>query len=144
MENGLMVDRNGMRFGAGVSAAVLVIAFALDADVVVPIVAAALALGAAFGPQNAPLGWIYRGLRASLLRGVRPEPEPATPPRFAQALGAVVLTAASVALLAGDAEGLGWGLTMVVATLQALLATTGLCIGCEIYVRSARLRARSG
>lgn len=142
MANGVMVDRNGMRFGAGLSAAALVIAFAVDVDVVVAIIAVSLAFGALLGPANGPLGWIYRGLRATVLRRMRPDPEPAAPPRFAQAIGAVVLTAASVALLAADREGLGWALAMLVAVLQALLATTGLCIGCELYLAGQRIRAR--
>lgn len=142
MGDGVMVDRNGMRFGAGLSAAALAIAFAVDLDLVVPIVAAALALGALFGPGNAPLAWIYRALRASILRGVPPEPEPQAPPRFAQTLGAVVLIAASLALFAAEREGLGWALAMLVAVLQALLATTGICIGCEIYVFARRVRTR--
>ncbi len=137
-----MVDRNGMRFGAGLSAAALMLGFAYDLDVVVAIVAGALAIGAAFGPQWSPMSLLFRGLRASVLRGMRPEPEPAAPPRFAQLLGAFMLIAATLALYVYEAEAVGWGLAIVVAVLQALLATTGLCIGCEMYLFMRRLQAR--
>lgn len=138
----VMVDRNGMRFGAGLSAAAIVVAFAIDLDIVVPIVFVALAIGAAFGPSVSPMSLLFRGLRASILRGMRPDPEPATPPRFAQAVGAFVLAAATLALYVYEREAIGWGLALVVAVLQALLATTGLCVGCEIYLFLKRLQAR--
>lgn len=138
----MMVDRNGMRFGAGLSAAVIVIAFAVNADIVVPIVAIALGIGAAFGPAWSPMSLLFKALRASVLRGMRPEPEPAAPPRFAQALGTAVLAAATLALYVYDSEAVGWGLALVVAVLQALLATTGLCIGCEIFLFLKRLQAK--
>jgi hypothetical protein len=54
-------------------------------------------------------------------------------------LGAAVLTAASV-LLALGFEWAGWALGLLVAALALLAATTGLCVGCEAYRLSARLR----
>jgi hypothetical protein len=44
-----------------------------------------------------------------------------------------------VAFLAG-APVVGWTLTLVVAALALLAAATGLCMGCEAYKLSARLR----
>jgi hypothetical protein len=142
MAQRMMVDRNGMRFGAGLSAAVLVLGFSMDLDIVVPIVGVALAIGALAGPAWSPMSLIFKALRASVLRGMKPEPEPAAPPRFAQTLGAFVLAAATLALYVYEAEGFGWGLALVVSVLQALLATTGLCIGCEIYLFMKRLQAK--
>lgn len=142
MENAMMVDRNGMRFGAGLSAAAIVIAFAVDADVVIPIVAVALGIGAAFGPSRSPMSLLFKGLRASVLRGMRPDPEPAAPPRFAQIVGTAFLLASTLALFVYEAEAIGWGLALVVAVLQALLATTGICIGCEMYLLMKRLQAK--
>ena len=49
------------------------------------------------------------------------------------------LTAGTVAFLAG-ASVLGWGLALVVAVLAGLSATTGICVGCEIYLFVARRR----
>jgi hypothetical protein len=60
------------------------------------------------------------------------EPEHEYPPRFAQALGGTFLALASLAFLAG-APVVGWLLTAGVAGLQALLAATGICVGCRLY-----------
>ena len=60
--------------------------------------------------------------------------EPAAPPRFAQLLGTVVLTAATVAFIAG-ADTLGWALSLLVVALAALAATTRVCVGCILYER---------
>jgi hypothetical protein len=60
-------------------------------------------------------------------------------PRFANVMGAVVLTVATVALAAGYAT-LGWALGLLVAALALLAALTGFCTGCEIYRLGARLR----
>ena len=60
-------------------------------------------------------------------------------PRFANVMGAVVLTTATVAIAAGDAT-LGWALGLLVAALALLAAVTGFCTGCEIYRLGARLR----
>jgi phosphate/sulfate permease len=58
--------------------------------------------------------------------------EDARPPRFANVVGATVLTAASVAFAAG-AETAGVALGALVAALALLAAITGLCVGCEAY-----------
>jgi hypothetical protein len=137
-----MVDKVGMRFGAALSAAVLVLAFAADIEIVVPFVAAALGIGAIFGPSKSPMSMLFRGLKATLLKRIPADPEPAAPPRFAQTLGFVFLAAASVALWA-DAIGLGWTLALLVAVLQALLGTTGICIGCEMYLIMKKMGAKS-
>lgn len=60
--------------------------------------------------------------------------EDSRPPRFANLIGAGVLTAATVAFLAGVPV-LGWILTGMVAALALLAATTGLCVGCVIHQR---------
>lgn len=67
------------------------------------------------------------------------EIEDARPPRFANILGAVVLSAATGAHIVG-LEIVGWGLAGIVAALALLAATTGLCVGCEIYRLAARTR----
>jgi Domain of unknown function (DUF4395) len=65
--------------------------------------------------------------------------EDARPPRFANMIGATVLSLAVVASLAGLA-GAGRALGGLVAVLALLAATTGLCVGCELYKLAARLR----
>lgn len=65
--------------------------------------------------------------------------EDARPPRFANQVGFVVLSAATVAHAAG-LTALGTALGVLVAALALLAAVTGLCVGCEMYRIGARLR----
>jgi hypothetical protein len=58
--------------------------------------------------------------------------EDARPPRFANMVGATVLTAASLAYALG-VEMLGAALGVLVAGLALLAAATGFCAGCEAY-----------
>jgi hypothetical protein len=58
--------------------------------------------------------------------------EDARPPRFANMVGAAVLTAASLAYVLGY-EAAGIALGSLVATLALLAAATGFCAGCEAY-----------
>jgi hypothetical protein len=58
--------------------------------------------------------------------------EDSRPPRFANQVGLVVLTSASLAYLAG-APTIGAGLGLLVAGLALLAATTGFCLGCWMY-----------
>ncbi|MFN2419237.1 MAG: DUF4395 family protein [Candidatus Limnocylindria bacterium] len=65
--------------------------------------------------------------------------EDSRPPRFANQVGCVVLSSATVAHL-GGLTALGIGLGWLVAGLALLAAATGLCVGCEMYRIGARLR----
>jgi len=65
--------------------------------------------------------------------------EDARPPRFANLVGTVVLTSAFLAHLAGLTAA-GTALGALVAVLALLAASTGLCVGCELYKLAARLR----
>ena len=65
--------------------------------------------------------------------------EDSRPPRFANLIGFLVLTAASAAYVVGLPL-LGAALAVLVAVLALLAATTGLCVGCELYKLGARLR----
>lgn len=132
------IDPRGPRFNQAVLTVGLLIGFLLDWRVVVPVFAVVLFLGAAFGPRYGPFLRLYADV-------IRPRLAPPTvledprPPRFAAAVGALFLVAASLAFLAG-AAGLGWFLALIVAVLAGLAATTGLCIGCEIWLLFARRR----
>ena len=65
--------------------------------------------------------------------------EDSRPPRFANLIGFVVLSVATLAYLAGFAL-LGAALGLLVAGLALLAAVTGFCTGCWIYRIGARLR----
>jgi Domain of unknown function (DUF4395) len=67
--------------------------------------------------------------------------EDARPPRFANAVGAVFLTGATVAYAAG-LDVLGGALGGIVAALALLAAATGFCTGCEAYKLGSLLLGR--
>jgi hypothetical protein len=67
--------------------------------------------------------------------------EDARPPRAANVVGLVVLTAASCAYPAGVAW-LGAALGILVAALALLAAATGFCTGCEAYKLLCRVTGR--
>ena len=67
--------------------------------------------------------------------------EDARPPRFANLVGAIVLTAAAAAYGAELAT-VGIALGALVAALALLAAATGFCTGCELYKLSSLLLGR--
>jgi hypothetical protein len=126
-----MIDPRGHRFGAGVSAGLLVLAFVVQAPLLVAVALASIGTSAAFGLRWSVYGAIWRRIARALALGpVTPEHE--YPPRFAQTLGstALILSLAAFALGAATA---GWLLAFAVAGLQSLLAVTGYCLGCRLY-----------
>lgn len=132
------IDPRGPRFNQGVLSLGLLAGFVADWRPVVPIFAVVLALGAAFGPRYGPFLRLFADAIRPRLHPPR-ELEDPRPPRFASVVGVVFLVAGSAAFLAGH-PGLGWGLALIVAGLAGLAATTGLCVGCEIYIFLARHR----
>ncbi len=132
------IDPRGPRFNQAVLALALLLGFLFDWRLVVPIFAVVLTLGAAFGPRYGPFLRLYADVVKARL-GPPSELEDPRPPRFSAAVGVVFLTGATVAFLAG-ASALGWALALVVALLAGLSATTGICVGCEIYLFVARRR----
>jgi hypothetical protein len=65
--------------------------------------------------------------------------EDSRPPRFANQIGFVVLTSATLAWAVGWTA-VGAALGLLVAGLALLAAATGLCAGCELYRIGARIR----
>lgn len=95
------------------------------------------ALGATLGVRRTPAAWVFRRLVRPHLAAPAHLEDPA-PPRFAQGVG---LAFALVSLI-----GYAAGLTLLgaVATGAALVAallnaTTGFCLGCELYLLGRRL-----
>lgn len=121
-----------MRFGAGVSAAILALAFLLGLPWLVALVGLNLLVAAAWGTRLFLPGRAWPLVRRTLRLGPPAELEHEYPPRFAQALGGTFLGLASLAFLLG-ATPAGWLLTGAVVALQVLLAATGICVGCRLY-----------
>lgn len=100
-------------------------------------VALQLAIGLAFGRRYClPCLFYFEVIQPRLGEGPI---EDSRPPRFANLVGVAFLGAATVAYAAGFVVA-GQILGGVVAALALLAASTGLCVGCEMYRFAARLR----
>jgi hypothetical protein len=125
------IDPRGHRFGAGVSAALLLVAVGTATPWLVALVLVSIGLSAAFGLRYSIYGAVWRRIvRVARLGPAEPEHE--YPPRFAQTLGGVALVLSLVAFVIGVPI-VGWILALAVAALQILLAVTGYCLGCRLY-----------
>jgi hypothetical protein len=101
------------------------------------VLAAQLAIGLRFGRRwCVPCFAYYELIQPRFGEGPI---EDSRPPRFANKVGLVVLTTATVAYSVG-LTALGTGLGVIVTGLALLAATTGICAGCELYKVGARLR----
>jgi hypothetical protein len=101
------------------------------------LLAAQLAIGLRFGRQYClPCLAYYELIQPRFGEGPI---EDSRPPRFANMVGVAVLSAATIAYAAGLTT-LGIGLGLLVTGLALLAATTGLCVGCELYKIGAWLR----
>ena len=125
------IDPRGMRFGAGISAILLIAGFLTDARWVVPVVLLSLGVSAAFGMRYSIYGIAWKRI-VPLLKLGKAEPEQEYPPRFAQTLGSIALALSLLSFIVGW-TGLGWVFALAVAALQTLLAVTGYCLGCRLY-----------
>ncbi|MFB7250433.1 DUF4395 domain-containing protein [Microbacterium sp. NPDC056234] len=148
------IDPRGPRFAAGITAALLLIAFvlsligvstardgasfapiaqrALDPGFLLLVVIALLFLWAVAWPRTAPWGVVFR-------RSIRPrlsaptELEDPRPPRFAQGVGLFVVSLGLVLHLFG----VPWALPIAAAAafIAAFLnAAFGFCLGCQLYL----------
>lgn len=127
-----LIDPRAQRLGAGLSAITLTLAIAINVPILAALVGLALAVSALFGSQyfafSRPWPRIRRTLRLAPARDLEPE----LGPRFAQALGGVVIAFGVGFLVSGATLG-GWLLVGAVVALQTLLAVTGYCLGCKLY-----------
>lgn len=127
-----LIDPRAQRLGAGLSAISLALAIAFDLPLIAAIVGLALAASALFGSQYFLFSRPWPRLRRTLRLAPPKDLEAELGPRFAQALGAVVV-AFGVGLLASGLRPLGWLPIIAVVGLQTLLAVTGYCLGCKLY-----------
>jgi thiol-disulfide isomerase/thioredoxin len=132
-----VIDARGPRFNQAVIGSLALVAFLVDWWPLLAVLAAQLAIGLALGRRWCLPCLAYFELVQPLV-GEGPI-EDARPPRFANAIGALVLGAASLAHLTG-LELMGWSLGLLVAGLALLAAATGICVGCELYRIGARVR----
>ncbi len=142
----LIIDVRGPRFGAAITSTVLGVALIVQGPVGVGLVAwqwLAFAIATFAGLAWSPYGRLFRWVKRRFDLGPPPATEPEGPPRFAQLCGFIVASVALV-LFAVGATTAGWIAVGVVLTLSLLLALTGICIGCELYLVGQRLASRRG
>ena len=125
------IDPRGQRFGAGLSAVILIVAIVAQQFWLAALVGLNLLIASAFGSRLFLPGRPWALIKKSLRLGPT-EPEHEYPPRFAQALGGICVGVGTIAFVAGLSL-LGWIFVAAVAGLQTLLATTGYCLGCKMY-----------
>jgi hypothetical protein len=145
-QGALIIDVRGPRFGAAITSLVLATALVIQGPVGLALVAwqwVAFGISTFAGLAWSPYGNVFRVVKRRFDLGPPPETEPEGPPRFAQACGFAGATVALV-LFALGATGAGWVAVAVVLALSVLLATTGICVGCELYLVGRRLRAKGG
>lgn len=141
----LLIDVRGPRFGATITTVVLATALVVQGPVGIGLVSwqwLIFAISTFAGLACSPYGQVFRWVKRRFDLGPPPEVEYEGPPRFAQTCGFAVATVALV-LFASGLVVAGWIAVGVVLTLSMLLAATGICVGCELYLVGQRLRARS-
>jgi hypothetical protein len=127
-----MIDPRGHRFGAGLSAVLIAASFVLNQPLGVALVFLSIGVSGAFGVRYSIYGAIWRRIvRIAHLGPTEMEHE--YPPRFAQVFGSVVLAVSLIGFTVGLPI-VGWALAVAVGALQTLLATTGYCLGCRLYL----------
>lgn len=132
-----VIDARGPRTNQAVIGALALLAFVFDLEWLPAVLAAQLAIGLTFGRRFClPCLFYFEVIQPRFGEGPI---EDSRPPRFANMVGVAFLGGATIAFLAG-VPALGWTLTLIVAALALLAAATGLCMGCEAYKVSARLR----
>lgn len=142
----LLIDVRGPRFGAAITTVVLAVALVVQGSAGVALVAVqtlVFAVSTIFGLAWSPYGNLFRWAKRRFGLGAPPATEHEGPPRFAQACGLAV-TALALALFALGATAPGWIAVGVVLGLSTLLATTGICVGCELYLVGQRISRRGG
>lgn len=132
-----VIDERAPRTNQAVVALVTGLAFLLDFPPLVTLMAAQLIMGLTLGRRWCLSCWLYFKLLQPRIGEGRIEDS--RPPRFANIVGAVFLSVATVLFLVG-ATTAGWAVTLIVTALAAFAAISGICVGCEMYVALARLR----
>lgn len=132
-----VIDAHAPRANQTVVGLVSLLAVITGWWVLLAVVAAQLAIGLTFGRRYClPCLLYFEVIQPRFGEGPI---EDARPPRFANQVGVVFLTAATAAYAIG-APIVGAALGVIVAALALLAASTGLCVGCEMYRFAARLR----
>jgi len=130
------VDHHAIRTGLALTISLLLLAFVLDAPLLVLLVALAQLLGG----LNMPFA-PYRLIHQALIQQGIVKPHIITdnpePHRFALLVGALFNAAGALLVLSG--QGLGWALVWVVIVLAKLNLWLNFCLGCWMYYQFHKL-----
>jgi hypothetical protein len=132
-----VIDARAPRFNQATIGTLSLVAVLTGWWPILVLLAAQLAIGLRFGRRYCLACVAYFELVQPRIGEGRIEDS--RPPRFANQVGLAVLGTASIAY-AISLTTLGAALGLLVAGLALLAATTGLCVGCEMYRIGARLR----
>lgn len=136
-----VIDSRAPRTNQAVIGGLALIAFASGWWPLLTILAAQLLVGLRFGRRYClPCVTYFEVIQPRIGEGPI---EDSRPPRFANQVGLVFLSAASLAHVVG-LTAVGWALGLLVAVLALFAAATGFCAGCEAYKLGARLRGIYG
>lgn len=137
------IDVRGPRFSAALTFLVLSTAYLTRSELLLSFQVVVFGVAAFAGLRWSPYGNVFRFLKRNLsFIGPPPDTEPESGPRFSQLMG-FLFTAAGLAAVTNGSATLGWSLVLVVVGLSALLAFTGICVGCEMYALGQRVRGRA-
>ena len=134
-----LIDARGPRFSALLTTIVLGTALATGNPWLIVLQAIVFAIGAFKGPQHTPYAQVFKKLVKPKLKS-EATTEDVRPPKFAQRVGFGFTIVAIIGLLFAPALA-----TVAISFALAaafLNAAFNFCLGCEIYLRIARLRAR--
>jgi hypothetical protein len=132
-----VIDQRAPRTLQTTIAIVTGLAFLLNQEWLVTVMALQMIVGLAFGRAFCiPCVFWFKVLQPRFGEG---RIEDSRPPRFANIVGAIFMSSASVLFVAGLSTA-GWVLTLIVTALSSLAAISGICVGCEMYAAWARMR----
>jgi hypothetical protein len=138
------VDPRALRFSAAATAGVLAIVL-LTVGVARPLALGLLASQVAVYGFTAFVSVHWSVWAQVFARFIWPRLSPATeledahPVRFAQFIGFVLTASALLGFVVG-VDVIGYGLTAVALVGAAINATTGVCLGCKVYLLARRLQ----
>ncbi|HEY4269412.1 MAG TPA: DUF4395 domain-containing protein [Galbitalea sp.] len=139
------IDPRGPRFGAGITAVLLLVVIALSlgglwlaASIIFAVITLGFAWGAFAGIQRHPYGLLFKKLIRPRLASPT-ELEDATPPTFAQGVGFFITLVGVILSLVGlpFALPIAAALAFVAAFLNSAFA---YCLGCQIYLLLVRAK----
>ena len=139
-ESQYRVDRNTLRINQAFIVGLTALAVAIGGDVgrwLVLLTGLVLAAGTVHESFALFKQTHRRVLKPLGIVGSRVTIEDPMPHQFAQAVGAVFLIAATIALFSG-AWPLGWALTLIVTALAFINLAVEFCAGCFVYLQLDR------